>query len=126
METQQVDQLLAQAVPLTPEGVDLILDLRQVLLEKGHPGDCVKCFFALLGNLQQPRVLNPLRVWLESNLEVSVRINGKLRETLPVDLDNYRNLSDYCQTIVNLIRQDRAYSEKKIELSFDYQQSRAS
>jgi hypothetical protein len=79
-----------------------------------------------LGNLQQPRVLNPLRVWLESNLEVSVRINGKLRETLPVDLDNYRNLSDYCQTVVNLIRQDRAYSEKKIELSFDYQQSSAS
>lgn len=126
MAPEKVNQLLAQAVPLTPEGVDIILDLREFLLEKGHPGDCVQCFFALLGNLEQPRSLTPLRLWLESNLEVSVRINGKLRETLPVNLQDYRNLSDYCQTVVDFVRQDRVYSEKKIELSFEYQGSPAS
>lgn len=123
MTPEKANKLLSQVGPLTPEGADAILDLRQYLLEKGHPGDCVKCFFALQGNLKRPTNLKALRLWLEANLEVSVRINGELRETLPVNLDNCHNLSDYCQTVVKVIRQDRAYPDKRIELSFAYQGS---
>lgn len=120
MQPEKFGQLLAQAKPLTPEGADLILDLRELLLNGGHPGTCVQCFFALLGNLERPSALSPLRHWLEKSLEVAVSINGETRETLPVSLSGSRNLVDYCEQVTDLIRNDRSYSENQIELTFRY------
>ncbi len=120
MTAENVHKLLSHAKPLTPEGADLVLDLREILLGNGHPGDCVQCFFALLGNLEQPRALAPLRHWLETHLEVSVRINGEHRESLPVHLKDSHDLIDYCHKITDIIRNDRTYSEERIELSFEY------
>ena len=120
MSPLEFQKLLSKAVPLTPEGADLVLDLRQTLLEKGHPGTCVQCFFSLLGSLQRPGALNPLKHWLESHLVVAVRIDGKIREHFPVRIGNTRSLEDYCQKTAQIIRTDRAYKEEQIFLSFQY------
>jgi len=120
MDKAKVNQLLPKARPLTPEGADLFLDLRELLLENGHPGDCVQCFFNLLDNLDRPESLIPLRHWLESNIEIAVEINEQTRETFPVRFGKTKSLSDYCQRIFNIIREDRAYTERNILLSFQY------
>ena len=120
MVNLDVNQLLPKARHLTPEGADLVLDLRELLLKRGHPGDCVQCFFGLLGNLDRPGSLAPLRHWLESNLEVAVEINQQIRETLPVRFGKTSSLNDYCQHVASLIRKDRNYTEKRITLSFQY------
>lgn len=123
MTPLKFQQLLSGAKPLTPEGADLVLDLREILLENGHAGTCVSCFFSLLGDLEQPGVLNPLKHWLEAHLVVAVQINGETRERLPVKLGNAKNLQDYCLGMVGTIRNDRAYEEDKIHLSFQYSDS---
>ncbi|GHC50634.1 hypothetical protein [Roseibacillus persicicus] len=120
MESSEVNELLSQARPQTSEGADLLLDLRDLLLNDGHPGTCVQCFFSLLGNLDRPGSLTPLRIWLEEHLEVAVRINGETRERFPVRFGKSRNLQDYCENTFEFIRSDRSYQEDKIHLSFQY------
>ena len=120
MTTSEAANLLSDARPLTPQGADFLLDIREILLKKGHPGDCVQCFFGLLGNLDRPGVLAPLRHWLETNLEVAVEIDGETRETIAVNFGNSRNLNDYCLRMVDLVRNDRSYQEESIRLRFQY------
>jgi hypothetical protein len=123
MNFAEVNELLNEARPLTPEGADLILDLRELLLNDGHPGSCVQCFFSLLGSLDQPGCLTPLRLWFESHLEIAVRIDGDIRERFPVRFGKTKNLRDYCQKTVDLMRTDRAYTETEIHLSFQYSEA---
>ena len=120
MTSSEAAQLLSGARPRNPQGADFLLDIREILLEKGHPGDCVQCFFGLLGNLDRPGALAPLRHWLEQNLEVAVEIDGETRETMPVSFGNSRTLNDYCLRMVDLVRNDRSYQEDSIRLRFQY------
>ncbi len=120
MSPHEVDLLLSQARPLTPRGADLVLDLRQLLLDQGHPGDCVHCFFSLLGDLKQPAALRPLKTWLENHLEIAVKVDDELKETLPVEFNLSQNLHDYCHHVIETVQQDRAYQGQKIQLAFSY------
>lgn len=106
--------------PATAEGADFLLDMRELLLSRGHPGTCVKCFFGLLGDLRRPGALAPLRHWLEQNLEVAVTIGGEVVEALPVRLDLSADLRDFCERTIATVRHDRAYDAERIELGFRY------
>lgn len=120
MNFDQVNQLLNQARPRTSEAADLLLDLRDLLLNDGHPGSCVQCFFSLLGNLDHPGSLKPLRVWFEDHLEIAVRIDGEVQERFPVRFGKSRNLRQFCADTAQVIRNDRSYRAENIHLSFQY------
>ncbi len=120
MDAATVNDLIADARPLTPEGADFVLDLRELLLTKGHAGSCVQCFFGLLGDLNRPGSLLPLRHWLEAHLEVAVKVDGETREPIPFAIGTSKNLNEYCKQIFSLIREDRRYDEEMIRLNFQY------
>ncbi|MDP0492228.1 MAG: hypothetical protein Q7Q71_14355 [Verrucomicrobiota bacterium JB023] len=125
MTGSEIDTLLAHAIPKTPAGVDVLLDIRENLKERGHPGQCVGCFFSLLKDMHSPEGLRPLRIWLEENLEIAVRVDGEEAEFLPVMLGKSRSLREYCEKAIELIRLDRAYDAQRIHLSFRYRQQAA-
>jgi len=120
MTITQLDRALAEVVPTTSEGADFLLDLRQLLLERGHPGKCVRCFFGLLGDLRQPGALKPLRRWLEQHLEVVVSADGREVEALPVRLGRAADLEGFCHQSIDTVRHDRAIDAERITLSFRY------
>ncbi|MEM9080016.1 MAG: hypothetical protein AAGC74_04920 [Verrucomicrobiota bacterium] len=120
MTTTEVNQLLAPARPLNSTGADLLLDLRDLLLQSGHPGECVQCFFALLNNLESPQSLSALKDWLETHLEIALRIDGQTQETLPIRLGTSQSLHDYCHRVIDLVRHDRAYLADRVALTFQY------
>lgn len=123
MQAHEVKSLLGSLIPKTPEGADLVLDLRELLLSKGHPGKCVRCFFGLLGDLGQPAALLPLRHWLEENLEVEVSATGQEIERMPVKLDQARSLEMFCHKAMETVQMDRAFSYPQITMSLRYKQS---
>ncbi|MFC7338339.1 hypothetical protein ACFQY0_14190 [Haloferula chungangensis] len=120
MTSSELQQLLASITPTTSEGADLLLDLRDLLISQGHPGKCVRCFFGLLGDLAQPGALNPLRHWLEENLEVEVRANGREIDSLPVRLNRAADLDSFCHEAINKIRFDRSFKDAHIQLRFRF------
>ncbi len=120
-----MDHLLTAIVPRTPEGADHLLDLRELLMNRGHPGKCVRCFFALLGDLHAPGALRPLRHWLEENIEVTVSIDGRTVETLLFHLSPDDSLEGYCQRTIRTVREDRAYHQPTITLGFRYREPAA-
>ena len=120
MNFNDVNELLSNANPQTSEGADLLLDLRELLLNDGHPGSCVQCFFSLLGNLDRPGSLAPLSLWFESHLHVAVRIDGEVVEHFPVRFGKCRSLRGYCKKTIETVRTDRAYPAEQIHLSFEY------
>lgn len=115
-------KLFASVAPKTSEGADLVLDLRDLLLSRGHPGKCIKCFFGLLGELDRPGSLAPLRLWLEERVEIAVSAEGNLLETLPVDLGKGEDLDSFCNRLIGAIREDRAYTDRHIDLKFRYRE----
>lgn len=120
MASHHPDHLLTAVIPRTPEGADHLLDLRELLMTRGHPGKCVRCFFALLGDLHAPGALRPLRHWLEKNIEVSVSIEGRVVESLRFQLQPSESLEDYCQRTIRMVREDRSYRDPAITLGFRY------
>ncbi|MBB5352715.1 hypothetical protein HNR46_002963 [Haloferula luteola] len=120
MTSIELQNLLSRVTPTTAEGADLLLDLRELLLSHGHPGKCVRCFFDLLGDLDQPGVLQPLRHWLEQHLEVEVTAAGTHLERLPVKLHGTGSLEDLCLRAIGTLREDRAYAHPDIRLRFCY------
>ncbi|MCU0795583.1 MAG: hypothetical protein MUF31_06565 [Akkermansiaceae bacterium] len=115
--------LLRSIRPTTPSGADLLLDLRDLLMSRGHAGKCVKCFFGLLGDLGQPGALVPLRHWLEKHVEIEVRADGKRLETLPVQLGRSADLHAYCEEVIRRLREDRAYTQQRLDLRFRFRES---
>ncbi len=110
-------------VPTTAAGADLVLDLRELLLSRGHPGKCVRCFFGLLGEMDRPGALLPLRGWLEEQLEITVAVDGALVEALPVRLEGSEGIHDFCERAIRTVHRDRAYRGKRIDLGFRYREA---
>jgi len=116
----EIQKLLPTVAPTTSEGADMLLDLRELLLQGGHPGKCVRCFFGLLGDLRQPGALLPLRHWLENHLEIEVSADGREIDVLPVRLDRAADLEGYCHKAMDIIRNDRAFDAAQIAMRFRY------
>lgn len=120
--SDQIDGLLLPLAPVLAKEADAILDLRDLLINKGHPGKCVRCFFRLFaaaGSDDLPK-LAPLRAWLEQNLEISVRADGRDLETLPIRLLKRENLESFCLRSIQKVRLDRSYSAQRLDLAFRY------
>lgn len=120
VERPDLNSLLLNVIPKTSAGADLVLDLRDLLMTRGHPGKCVRCFFGLLGQLDRPGALLPLRHWLEQNIEVEVRADGEIAETFPVNLEASDDIHGYCERTIRSMCEDRAYSARRLDLSFRY------
>jgi len=118
----EIDGLLLPLAPVLAKQADAILDLRELLMSKGHPGKCVRCFFQLFsaaGSAEMPR-LAPLIAWLEANLEIAVRADGKDLETLPVKLRGAEDLESFCLRSIDNVRFDRGYVARRVNLAFRY------
>lgn len=118
----EIDALLLPLAPALAKEADALLDLRELLMHKGHPGKCVRCFFRLFtaaGKESLP-VFAPLRAWIESRLEISVRADGRDLETLPVKLRQGENLEAFCLRSIRQVRFDRSYSARRLDLAFRY------
>ncbi|MES2995576.1 MAG: hypothetical protein V4733_02075 [Verrucomicrobiota bacterium] len=119
---EEVDALLKPLAAALAREADAILDLRELLVRQGHPGKCVRCFFRLF-EAAAPEVtprLVPLRNWLEGNVEISLRGNGRELEAIPFRLRDEENLEDFCLRSIREVMLDRGYREKKLELGFRY------
>ena len=118
----EIDGLLLPLAPVLAKEADAILDLRELLMSKGHPGKCVRCFFRLFtaAGLDAMPKLAPLQAWLEQNLEISVRADGKELETLPVTLRKGEDLEAFCLRSIRKVRLDRSYQARRLDLAFRY------
>ncbi len=119
---QEIDRLLLPLARVLAKEADAILDLRELLMSKGHPGKCVRCFFQLFtaaGKEALPR-LAPLKAWLETNLEISVNADGRELETLPVKLRQGEDLESFCLRSIKQVRFDRGYTAKRVSMAFRY------
>lgn len=123
MTANELQNLLTTVTPASPAGADLLLDLRDLLLSRGHAGKCVRCFFGLLGDLRQPGALKPLRHWLEQHLELEVTTDDREIDVLPVRLDEDADLESFCHRTIGTVRFDRAFEARRIALRFRYKQA---
>ena len=120
----EIDGLLATLIPTLSEEADLILDLRALLKERGHPGKCVRCFFELFelaGANARPR-LRMLQAWLEKHVELHVTSKGEILETIPFTVKSHEGLEDFCRDAIQRVRMDRSYRHKKITIGFQYRE----
>ncbi|MDX1679952.1 MAG: hypothetical protein R3242_04395 [Akkermansiaceae bacterium] len=116
----EAHQLLERVIPTTSEGCDYLLDLRDLLMSKGHAGKCVSCFFGLLGDLQKPGALLPLRHWLEQHIEIAVFADDRQIDTLPLKLEADADLDSFCTRAIDTVRHDRAHRAAKLALKLRY------
>jgi len=123
----EIDNLLAGIVSSLPEEADLILDLRALLKEKGHPGKCVRCFFDLfeLAGANARTGLKQLQGWLENHVELRVSSKGEVLETMPFAVRSHEDLEDFCRDAIHRIRMDRSYKHQQITIGFQYRQAMA-
>jgi len=116
MHSIALQDALSDIHPMTSEGADALLDLRDLLMSDGHPGTCVKCFFTLLGDLGKTGALRPLKRLLEERFEVEVSAECGELETMTLNLDAGSDLESFCMHAMEIVRYDRAYRERQIML----------
>lgn len=121
--TLEIDDLLAGAKARDAEEADLLLDIRETLLNRGHPGKCVNCFFSLVGRKRERNHLAPLRIWLEENVEIAVSRDEEVLEAIPVRLEGERSLNEFCHRAMEMVREDRAYGGEELRLRFRYREA---
>jgi len=113
---QRLRKAFSPVEPKTPAAADALLDLWQELTTGGHPSECVKCFFTLLGQVKSPAALTPLRQLLEERLEVEVCAGNRELESLPLDLEGSADLESFCTRAILTVQMDRAYPDPEIKL----------
>lgn len=118
----EIDGLLLPLASALSREADVLLDLRELLMQRGHPGKCVRCFFHLFqaaGERHRPR-LDALQTWLERHLEISVSSEGRLLEVQPLELQAEESLEGFCRRAIERVRWDRGYRSSRLELAFRY------
>jgi len=98
---------------------DKVLDLYAMTQSGIHPGKCVRCFYRLLQEAQpeQQRSLDPLRSWIEENIEVSIFAGDLPAGRFPVRLDS-ADLEAFCDQAMRRVQFDVVVPEGPVELSF--------
>jgi hypothetical protein len=122
---QRFDQILGRLSQRFFREADSILDLRGAALTRQHPGRCIQCYFKLYG-IADPgseSLLNPLKVWIESNIEVIAKDGREqILEQLPLRLDA-PDLEAYCQEVIHEFRTNRVYHAQNLTLEFGYKEA---
>jgi hypothetical protein len=119
---EEIDSLLLPLGPVLAREADTLLDLRELLIARGHPGKCVRCLFRLFSaaGVEAVPKLAPLRAWIEAALEITVRGDGRELETLPVKLLPGEDLEAFCLRSIRKVRLDRSYRAQRLDLAFRY------
>jgi len=104
---------------------DDLLDLREAALERARPGECLQCYFRIFGRLnrQKAEPMNPLRQWMEENLEV-IALDDQQQELerLPISL-HAESLEAFCREMMAEFHFNRAYPASRIELSVAFRKA---
>ncbi len=107
------------------DAADELLDLRDAVLGRSDPGNCVSCYFRIFEVLGRGDVerLKRLRRWLEGNLVVVAR-DGSERELerVPVSL-HQMDMEGFCREMMQEFRENRCYEGALIELSLDFKET---
>lgn len=123
-----IDPLLAPLAAPLRRAADTLLDLRAAARQGTTPGRCIRCYFQLLAAspaADQAR-LTPLRAWLETHIEAAASdADGRLLETLPVDLAASPDLETCCRSLMDEMLQNRAYDTPRLTLAFRYKATRS-
>jgi hypothetical protein len=122
---QRFDQILGRLSQRFFREADSILDLRGAALTRQHPGRCIQCYFKLYGiaDPDSESLLNPLKVWIESNIEVIAKDGREqILEQLPLRLDA-PDLEAYCQEVIHEFRTNRVYHAQNLTLEFSYKEA---
>jgi len=112
--------------PLASEcshAADEILDLKKAAEDRNNPGQCVRCYYKIMGTVPESKrtLIEQLRSWIESQLVVVVRDAGQQElERLPVELKE-PSLESYCRRVMEEFYQDRAYESPRLEMRFEFQ-----
>ena len=117
-----IDHLLAPVAESFKHAADDILDLREAVLSRSDPGDCVDCYFKIfnIAKAEDPTPLQQLRSWLEQHLVVVARDDeARELERLPISL-HHEDLESFCREVMNEFRDNRSYSNALIELSLHF------
>ncbi|WP_269540856.1 hypothetical protein [Cerasicoccus fimbriatus] len=129
---------MEQILPILPESVvlplckpfskaaDSLLDLYGMTQNPSSPSQCVQCFFKLLhvSDSQSQIALQPLRSWIESNIEISIQAGDAPSGSFPVSLDQ-GDLEEFCHRAMERVRMDTMSHNRPIELTFRYKPSAA-
>ena len=122
---QRFDQILGRLSQRFFREADSILDLGGAALTRQHPGRCIQCYFKLYGiaDPDSESLLNPLKVWIESNIEV-IATDGReqILEQLPLRLDA-PDLEAYCQEVIHAFRTNRVHPAQNLTLEFRYKEA---
>lgn len=106
---------------------DWILSLYEMARgETRHPGKCVSCFYALLGVArgEKRKALEPLRRWIEENLEISVQAGERELGRLPALLEE-PDLQSFCERAMRRVREDAVIDDPEIALSLRFKRAAA-
>jgi len=108
------------------KAADSLLDLYAMTQQAKAPSQCVQCFFRLL-KVAEPSAwpaLQPLRTWIESNIEISIESGNALTGSMPIQLDQ-PDLEQFCMSTMERVRLDTVMIDEPIQLTFRYKQSAA-
>lgn len=117
-----LDTVLAPLAPVFRQHADMLLDLRDNVVNARNPGACIALYFDLKkqGGLREGPELAALRSWLEEHLEILAKdAQGYPLETLPLALRG-DSLEGYCNSIVRDFQEDRVYATPAIGITFQY------
>jgi len=104
---------------------DTLLELYEMTASRSaHPGECIKCFFALksVASPHSEAALQSFQSWLEDRLEIEVATTESSRGTLPVQLDEAPDLEQFCHEAIRQVREDRVETAPEIHLQLKFRE----
>ena len=101
---------------------DQLLDLYEMTrMPHADAGGCLKCFYALLEGAEASKIsaLNPLKSWIESNMEVCVKDGEKEKPARPVRLDAV-DFDSFCNDTLQAVCRDSSLKSEIVELHLSF------
>jgi hypothetical protein len=130
-----IDTVLASLAARHLEVADHLLDLKIDTRRQSNPGGCVRRYFEILSRLPRTRQctaeMTQVRVWLESLIDVVACPQPKAQQTqpkpaawrIPLHLSSAGGLQEYCEGVINDVRDATAHRRHDVALSFSYRPS---
>lgn len=101
---------------------DWLLDLHELTQKPNRKaGKCLKCFYALLEGADSTKkpALEPLKKWIEQNVEITIKTNDTVADSMPVQLVE-SDFDGFCQFTIDRLINDRVFHHPYVELELQY------